>query len=116
MAADGPGQNEASIQTTTTELASENVEVVKTKVDSKTPVEVKIDADQANTMVFGKHIFTNGSLNLYEVSKDYIPNDSYILGPGDVVTVSIFEVNRQIYNLPSSQMGLLSRPTFLRFI
>jgi protein involved in polysaccharide export with SLBB domain len=90
MAADGQAQNEASIQTTTTELASESVEVVKTKVDSKTPVEVKIDADQANTMVFGKHIFTNGSLNLYEVSKDYIPNDSYILGPGDVVTVSIF--------------------------
>ena len=59
-------------------------------MDSKTPVEVKIDASQANTMVFGKHIFTNGSLSLYEVSKDYIPNDSYILGPGDVVTVSIF--------------------------
>lgn len=90
MAADGQAQSEASIQTTTTELANEAVEVVKTKVDSKTPVEVKIDADQANTMVFGKHIFTNGSLSLYEVSKDYIPNDSYILGPGDVVTVSIF--------------------------
>ena len=83
-------QKEESIQTTTTELATEAVEVVKTKVDSKTPVEVKIDASQANTMVFGKHIFTNGSLSLYEVSKDYIPNDSYILGPGDVVTVSIF--------------------------
>ena len=90
MSAKGGEQSEASIQTTTTELATEAVEVVKTKVDSKTPVEVKIDADQANTMVFGKHIFTNGSLSLYEVSKDYIPNDSYILGPGDVVTVSIF--------------------------
>ena len=90
MAADGAEQQEESIQTTTTELATEAVEVVKTKVDSKTPVEVKIDASQANTMVFGKHIFTNGSLSLYEVSKDYIPNDSYILGPGDVVTVSIF--------------------------
>ena len=90
MAADGAEQKEESIQTTTTELATEAVEVVKTKVDSKTPVEVKIDASQANTMVFGKHIFTNGSLSLYEISKDYIPNDSYILGPGDVVTVSIF--------------------------
>lgn len=90
LAANGQGQNESSIQTTTTELANEAVEVVKTKVDSKTPTEVKVDADQANTMVFGKHIFTNGSLSLYEVSKDYIPNDSYILGPGDVVTVSIF--------------------------
>ena len=90
MSAKGGEQSEASIQTTTTELATEAVEVVKTKVDSKTPVEVRIDADQANSMVFGKHIFTNGSLSLYEVSKDYIPNDSYILGPGDVVTVSIF--------------------------
>src|SRR6056300_331448 len=90
MAADEAEQKEETIQTTTTELATEAVEVVKTKVDSKTPVEVKIDASQANTMVFGKHIFTNGSLSLYEVSKDYIPNDSYILGPGDVVTVSIF--------------------------
>ena len=90
MSAKGGEQSEASIQTTTTELATESVAVVKTKVDSKTPVEVKIDADQANTMVFGKHIFTNGSLSLYEVSKDYVPNDSYILGPGDIVTVSIF--------------------------
>src|SRR6056300_1222926 len=39
MAADGAAQSEASIQTTTTELASESVDVVKTKVDSKTPVE-----------------------------------------------------------------------------
>src|SRR5210317_2036305 len=61
LAANGQGQNESSIQTTTTELANEAVEVVKTKVDSKTPTEVKVDADQANTMVFGKHIFTNGS-------------------------------------------------------
>jgi len=90
MSSRGGEQSEASIQTTTTELATEAVEVVKTKVDRKTPVEVRIDADQANSMVFGKHIFTNGSLSLYEVSKDYIPNDSYILGPGDVVTVSIF--------------------------
>ena len=90
MSSRGGEQSEASIQTTTTELATEAVEVVKIKVDRKTPVEVRIDADQANSMVFGKHIFTNGSLSLYEVSKDYIPNDSYILGPGDVVTVSIF--------------------------
>ena len=90
MAANGQAQSEASIQTTTTELATGGVEVIKTKIDSKTPVEVKVDASQANTMVFGKHIFSNGSMELYEVSKDYIPNDSYILGPGDVVTVSIF--------------------------
>ncbi|MDA8577133.1 SLBB domain-containing protein [Schleiferiaceae bacterium] len=47
------------------------------------------DSSAAN-MVFGKHIFRDGSVTVFEVSKDYIPNDSYILGPGDVVTVSIF--------------------------
>ena len=40
--------------------------------------------------VFGKHIFKDGSINTFEVSKDYVPSDAYILGPSDVVTVSIF--------------------------
>ena len=90
LSAKGGEQSEASIQTTTTELAAETVQISKTKDGSKNPVEVKVSADDASSMVFGKHIFTNGSLSLYEVSQDYIPNDSYILGPGDVVTVSIF--------------------------
>jgi len=90
MSSKGGEQREASIQTTTVELASDAATITKTKVDGETPIQVKVDASTENTMVFGKHIFTNGSLNLYEVSKDYIPNDSYILGPGDVVTVSIF--------------------------
>jgi protein involved in polysaccharide export with SLBB domain len=90
LSAKGGEQSEASIQTTTTELAAETVQISKTKDGSKKPVEVKVSADDASSMVFGKHIFTNGSLSLYEVSQDYIPNDSYILGPGDVVTVSIF--------------------------
>jgi len=90
LAADGQAQKGESIQTTTTELANENLDVVKTKTGSKNPVSAKVKTEQSTSMVFGKHIFTNGSLDLYEVSKDYIPNDSYILGPGDVVTVSIF--------------------------
>jgi predicted component of type VI protein secretion system len=90
MSSKGGEQKESSIQTTTVELASDANTVTKTKTNDGGPVQVKVDASTENTMVFGKHIFTNGSLSLYEVSKDYIPNDSYILGPGDVVTVSIF--------------------------
>jgi protein involved in polysaccharide export with SLBB domain len=90
MSSKGGEQKESSIQTTTVELASDANTVTKTKTNDEGPVQVKVDASTENTMVFGKHIFTNGSLSLYEVSKDYIPNDSYILGPGDVVTVSIF--------------------------
>ena len=90
MSSKGGEQKESSIQTTTVELASEANTITKTKAAAGSPVQVRVDASTENTMVFGKHIFTNGSLSLYEVSKDYIPNDSYILGPGDVVTVSIF--------------------------
>ncbi|MDA9963661.1 SLBB domain-containing protein [Schleiferiaceae bacterium] len=90
MSSKGGEQKESSIQTTTVELASDANTVTKTKTNDGGPVQVKVDASTENTMVFGKHIFANGSLSLYEVSKDYIPNDSYILGPGDVVTVSIF--------------------------
>ena len=90
MSSKGGEQKESSIQTTTVELASDANTVTKTKTNDGGPVQVKVDASTENSMVFGKHIFTNGSLSLYEVSKDYIPNDSYILGPGDVVTVSIF--------------------------
>jgi len=46
--------------------------------------------DGQESSVFGKHIFKDGSINTFEVSKDYVPSDAYILGPGDVVTVSIF--------------------------
>ena len=67
--------SEESIQTDTQQLAIESKAKVNPSVSSR---------------VFGKNIFSNGSMELYEVSKDYIPNDSYILGPGDVVTVSIF--------------------------
>ncbi|MDB2403939.1 SLBB domain-containing protein [Schleiferiaceae bacterium] len=90
MSSKGGEQKESSIQTTTVELTSDANTVTKTKTNDGGPVQVKVDASTENTMVFGKHIFANGSLSLYEVSKDYIPNDSYILGPGDVVTVSIF--------------------------
>ncbi|MCH1455267.1 MAG: hypothetical protein L7T87_03330, partial [Schleiferiaceae bacterium] len=60
----------------TVELASEANTITKTKTTAGSPVQVKVDASTENTMVFGKHIFANGSLSLYEVSKDYIPNDS----------------------------------------
>ncbi|MDA0843651.1 MAG: SLBB domain-containing protein, partial [Bacteroidetes bacterium] len=55
--------------------------------DTKTLVQ---ENDQQEPGVFGKHIFKDGSISTFEVSKDYVPSDAYILGPGDVVTVSIF--------------------------
>ena len=62
-----------------------NVEEIE---ESKAEVALADSSDE--NLVFGKHIFRDGSIGTFEVSKDYIPNDSYILGPGDIVTVSIF--------------------------
>ena len=66
--------SEESIQTNTTQLAIESK--AKLAIESKAKV-----IPSVSSRVFGKNIFSNGSMELYEVSKDYIPNDSYILGP-----------------------------------
>ena len=73
------------LDTTITVNQRVNVEEVE---ESKAEVALADSSDE--NLVFGKHIFRDGSIGTFEVSKDYIPNDSYILGPGDIVTVSIF--------------------------
>ena len=65
-------------------------ERVKVEEIEKSKAEFALSDSSDANLVFGKHIFRDGSIRTFEVSKDYIPNDSYILGPGDVVTVSIF--------------------------
>ena len=65
-------------------------ERVKVEEIEESKAEVALSDSSDANLVFGKHIFRDGSIRTFEVSKDYIPNDSYILGPGDVVTVSIF--------------------------
>jgi len=71
----------------TTKSVNQRVNVEEIE-ESKAEVALADSSDE--NLVFGKHIFRDGSIGTFEVSKDYIPNDSYILGPGDVVTVSIF--------------------------
>ena len=83
-----PVVEEATVAIIDTAVAvNERVKVEEIE-ESKAEVALS-DSSEAN-LVFGKHIFRDGSIRTFEVSKDYIPNDSYILGPGDVVTVSIF--------------------------
>ena len=83
-----PVAEEAAISVMDTAVTvNERVKVEEVE-ESKAEVALS-DSSDAN-LVFGKHIFRDGSIRTFEVSKDYIPNHSYILGPGDVVTVSIF--------------------------
>lgn len=49
-----------------------------------------IDANQTLSSVYGHQIFKNNSIQVYRVSKDAVPPDSYILAPGDKINVLIF--------------------------
>jgi len=79
-----PTKTQVALPKSDTVALNKRIEVADVEaLDSK-------DALDETSSVFGKNIFKNGSISLFEVSKDYVPSDAYILGPGDVVTVSIF--------------------------
>lgn len=83
-AAELPTKTQVALPKSDTVALNKRIEVADVEtLDSK-------DAIDKTSSVFGKNIFKNGSISLFEVSKDYVPSDAYILGPGDVVTVSIF--------------------------
>jgi len=79
-----PIKTQVALPTSDTVALNKRVEVAEVEtLGSK-------DAIDETSSVFGKNVFKNGSISLFEVSQDYVPSDAYILGPGDVVTVSIF--------------------------
>ena len=60
--------------------------------------------------IFGQHIFREQSIKLYRQSEDVKPPDSYVLGFGDIIAVSIwgtsqeggvYEINKSGYITPS---------------
>ena len=93
MKAEAASQNASMADEATVSVMDTAVTVnerVKVEEIEKSKAEFALSDSSDANLVFGKHIFRDGSIRTFEVSKDYIPNDSYILGPGDVVTVSIF--------------------------
>lgn len=70
--------------------ATESYAAVNIGPEVKSPIKKNISSGDDKSAVFGRHIFNNGSIEVFEVSKDYVPSNAYILGPGDVLTVSIF--------------------------
>ena len=74
-----------------------------------------LDEKLPKATTWGQHVFRNKSIKLYRQSEDVKPPDSYVLGVGDFITVSIwglseedlvFEINKEGYIKPV-RMGRL---------
>ncbi|MFT5385683.1 MAG: protein involved in polysaccharide export with SLBB domain, partial [Saprospiraceae bacterium] len=62
------------------------------------------------SLVYGQHVFRNKSIQLYRQSEDIKPPDSYVLGVGDIIAISIwgasqeggvYEINKSGFITPS---------------
>lgn len=98
------------IQKDTTEKAIEQVK--KSDIEATIAEELVEDVNVLPpSPIFGQHIFRNKSIALYRQSQDVKPPDSYVLGVGDIIAISIwgasqtadiFEINNSGYISPSA--------------
>jgi len=60
--------------------------------------------DLPPSTIFGQHVFRDKSIKLYRQSEDVKPPDSYILGVGDIVAVSIWGLSQEsgVYEINKS--------------
>lgn len=56
------------------------------------------------SIIYGQHIFRDKSIKLYRKSEDVKPPDSYILGVGDIVAISIWGLSQEsgVYEINKS--------------
>ncbi len=56
------------------------------------------------SVIYGQHIFRDKSIKLYRQSEDIKPPDSYVLGVGDIIAVSIWGVSQEggVYEINKS--------------
>lgn len=70
-------------------LVNKNNPVMEERKSDTLPP-VRSEPNQPTSGVYGHQIFKNNSIQVYRVSKDAVPPDSYILAPGDKINVLIF--------------------------
>lgn len=76
----------------TDELLIKKASPVSVSLDEKKSdvIQQKINNNLPKSGVYGHQIFRDNSIQVYRVSKDAVPPDSYILAPGDKINVLIF--------------------------
>ena len=62
------------------------------------------------TRIYGQQIFRNKTLKVFSQSDDIAPSPSYILGPGDKVTISIWGISQEDATYEINQSGFI-KPT-----
>ena len=89
------------IQQKTSEQLNEEIQnkatAIGEKVEAGVPVkeaiseEILSDSEEGpRAVIYGHHIFRDGSINTFRQSDDIRPPDTYLLGPGDQLAISIF--------------------------
>ncbi|MEL6864666.1 MAG: SLBB domain-containing protein, partial [Bacteroidota bacterium] len=96
--------NEATraIQEEISDVAKEATEEINESVEEGKPLdqaisEEIIDAqlDPPASGVYGQQIFRDKSIGVFSKSVDALPPDSYVIGPGDRVTISIWGLSQE---------------------
>lgn len=62
------------------------------------------------TTIYGQQIFRNKTLKVFSQSDDVAPSPSYVLGPGDKVTISIWGISQEDATYEINQSGFI-KPT-----
>lgn len=97
------------------DVAKGSAENIKDAVDEGTSIEEAVAEElteaQENALpdavIYGQHVFRNNGIKLYRQSKDIKPPDSYLLGSGDVVNISIWGYSQESLTLEISEDGFI---------
>jgi protein involved in polysaccharide export with SLBB domain len=111
-------QTEQVVEEKASEVAADHAEEIQKAVEEGATVEEAIGEELAEAAkedaptpkIYGQDIFRKQSIQLYKTVKDIKPPDTYVLGAGDEISVSIwgassgdftFEINEQGYIAPT---------------
>lgn len=67
----------------------------------------QIQTKLEDSPIYGQHLFRNKSLKLYTKSEDVLPPDTYVMGVGDEVNISIWGISQADFNLEIQKDGYI---------
>lgn len=75
----------------------------------------KTDVEPEPDMIYGHHLFKNKNLTLYNASDNIKPPKTYVVGPGDVISVSIWGDSQANFPLEVSKDGYIQPSELPRY-
>ncbi len=103
----------ATKSTTDIKKAVEKGASLEEAVSEKLQENLREGLPEAET--FGQQLFRDNSLKLYRTTEDAKPPRSYVLGPGDVVAISIFDASQANISLEVSKEGYIQPENLPRY-